>query len=165
MGLSLGIKNTFGLVGGKRKALLHFLNGKDPLRFARGLVALNQAVPPALTIADGICLLEKNGPTSGDPKEAGLLAASTNLPALDETLTRLLKVDPATVYCLEAAREMGWGPAKMDEIQVTGESLERWKNLDFQPIAQMKPINFSLAQTIRSVFKQMVFLTKAKFNR
>ena len=95
--VTLGVKNLFGCVPGKLKAWWHLEIGKDPLRFGRMLVETAMTVGPQLTIADGIIGHEGNGPSGGSPRALGVLAASTDLFALERVLMAILEADPELV--------------------------------------------------------------------
>ena len=54
MTMTLGIKNLFGLVIGKRKPVLHCLVKNDKIKFGKMLIDIARHVNPCLTIVDGI---------------------------------------------------------------------------------------------------------------
>lgn len=54
MAVTLGIKNMFGCVVGKRKSQWHLMAGMDRRYFATMMVELYQTIKPTLTIMDGI---------------------------------------------------------------------------------------------------------------
>jgi len=106
--LTLGVKNLFGCVVGFRKAEWHLRTGVNRELFARLLVQIHQALKPYMTIMDGILAMEGDGPgKGGTPKKLGLLLASNNALALDDTVCRLLGVHPEQLPTNRAAREMG----------------------------------------------------------
>lgn len=99
------VKNFYGLLPGYQKALLHRANPR-PAQFCRLLRALHAALPPSLSIADGIVGMEGEGPANGDPVQLNFLAASRDAVALDLALCRALRIDPRRVPYLatDAAR-------------------------------------------------------------
>jgi len=106
--LTLGVKNLFGCVVGFRKAEWHLRTGVNRDLFARLLVQIHQTLKPFMTILDGILALEGDGPgKGGTPKKLGLLLASNNTLALDDTVCRLLGLPPERLPTNKAAREMG----------------------------------------------------------
>jgi uncharacterized protein (DUF362 family) len=150
--MTLGVKNLFGCVPGKMKAWWHMEAGKDADRFGEMLVETAKAIAPDLTILDGIIGQEGNGPMNGTPKPVGLLAASTDVFALDWVVTDILKVDPEAVPTLRAQRRLGLNPtltaldfplAHPDDLGV-----ENWKLPD-----ALLPIDFGLPRVLRSTFK------------
>ncbi|MBN1868590.1 DUF362 domain-containing protein [Candidatus Sumerlaeota bacterium] len=162
MEMSLSVKNMFGCVAGKQKAFFHFRNGEDKVRFGRMLVAVARFLQPALSIADAIVALERDGPTGGDPREVGLLLASPDPVALDRVALEVFGVDPSTVPVMRAAREMGYGVQDLDAIRIAGEALDSVRLSDYVQIPEPNAINFTLPRVIRSVWKQIVLLLRAR---
>jgi uncharacterized protein (DUF362 family) len=60
------VKNLFGCIPGKRKALYH-VQHQNVTDFCTLLTELNQGLRPRLHVMDGIVAMEGNGPRSGDP--------------------------------------------------------------------------------------------------
>lgn len=92
MGLTMGVKNTFGFVPRFEKAKWHVKAGRDPLLFGAILLDIHGLVKPALTILDGIAAMEGDGPSGGKPRHIGLLAASNDAPALDLFVEKALRL-------------------------------------------------------------------------
>lgn len=90
MGLTLGVKNTFGFIPLKEKARWHLRAGKDRLLFASVLIDIHNIVKPSLTILDGIWGMDKDGPTSGRPRPFNLLALSRDAYVLDRGIEELI---------------------------------------------------------------------------
>lgn len=114
--LTMGVKNLFGCVPGKMKAWWHMEAGKDEARFGQMLVETARTISPNLTILDGIIGHEGNGPSNGEPRELGILAASANVFALDRSIVDLLQVAPERVLTIAAARKLGLCP-ELEEIE------------------------------------------------
>ncbi|MHB8764130.1 MAG: DUF362 domain-containing protein, partial [Deferrisomatales bacterium] len=89
MGLTLGVKNLYGCVPGKRKVAAHFRAGRDAGAFARMLLDLEAILRPSLTVLDGVIAMEGAGPSRGEPVPRGLVLAAADAPALDWEATRL----------------------------------------------------------------------------
>lgn len=120
-GITCAMKNFFGVAPG-----LAYGWPKNPLHYAgipQSIVDLNATIQPDFAIADGIVGMEGDGPIMGTPKELGCVVMSRNLPALDATVARLMKLDPlGTVYLPLAS---GWlGPILPENIDVVGAPLE-----------------------------------------
>ena len=90
MGLTLGVKNTFGFIPGKEKARWHLRAGKDRLMFALLLMDIHTIVRPSLTIMDGIVGMDGEGPSSGRARNFGLIALAKDAYALDKEMERLV---------------------------------------------------------------------------
>ncbi|MFW5870390.1 MAG: DUF362 domain-containing protein, partial [Candidatus Sumerlaeota bacterium] len=161
-GLSLGLKNLYGTIAGKRKALYHFQNGPDVRDFGKLIVAVARRIAPALTIEDGIVLLERDGPTAGDPRPGNFLVASADCTAADRVTAALLTDDLSRIFYLQSAAEMGHGAESLDEIEVLGHTIDQLKIPNFVPAQREVPINFTLPRVIKSVIRQAGFLWRAR---
>lgn len=83
MGLTLGVKNVFGFVPRFEKAKWHLRAGRDARLFAAILIDIYTIVKPSITILDGILGMDGEGPSSGRPRELGIVAVSQDALALD----------------------------------------------------------------------------------
>jgi uncharacterized protein (DUF362 family)/Pyruvate/2-oxoacid:ferredoxin oxidoreductase delta subunit len=125
MVLTLAVKNLFGCVVGRQKVAWHMNAGRDSALFARVLVEVCQAVAPALSVADGVMGMEGTGPSHGDARRFGFLAASADPFALDAALAWLLGFAPSEVPVLGAAERarsdgLGVGVTGLDRIEWVG---------------------------------------------
>ncbi len=132
MYLTLGVKNVFGCVVGKKKAQLHMEAGKDSRQFARMLVEIYGSISPALTIMDGVIGMEGNGPGSGTPKPIGLILAARDAVALDRIICEIIGGQTKKLFILAAAKELGYGNTELKSIQTLGENLDRVKIPSFK---------------------------------
>ena len=150
--MTLGVKNLFGCVPGKMKAWWHMEAGKDATRFGEMIVETAKTIDPDLTLIDGIIGHEGNGPSNGEPKQLGILGASTDVFALDLAMSELLQVEPLTVptlaaqfkqgHCSDLA-EIAFPYGKPADLQVSD-----WKLPD-----ALVPIDFGLPRVLKSTFK------------
>lgn len=152
--LTLGVKNLFGCVPGKMKAWWHMEAGKDSDRFGEMLVETARAIAPNLTILDGIVGHEGNGPSGGEPRSLGILAASNNVFALDHVIAEVLDVDPMAIPTIAASLRLGVCP---DLSTMTFPHLrpEELKVLDWQLPPRLMPIDFGAPRVIKSTFKHL----------
>ena len=110
-GLTLGLKNSMGVIGGNR-GRLHFNLGQK-------LADLATVLRPDLTIIDATRMLLRNGPQGGresDVKVADTLIATADPVAADAYATTLFDMEPEEIESTEAAYRMGLGemdPARM----------------------------------------------------
>jgi len=118
--LTLGVKNLFGCVPGRRKALWHLKAGEDRKIFAQILVDLYRMIQPSLTVLDGILGMEGDGPNSGQPILLGLILASGDPLNLDQIVCDLLGISRKSLLTNRVAFEQGLGK---DGIEVVGEKL------------------------------------------
>ncbi|MBE9155493.1 DUF362 domain-containing protein [Nodosilinea sp. LEGE 06152] len=152
--LTLGVKNLFGCVPGKMKAWWHMEAGKDVQRFGTMLVETARLIAPELTIVDGIVGHEGNGPSGGEPRDLGVLGASSNVFALDRAMVELLGVDPLAVPTVAQSLRLGACPA-WDEIAFPLLTPNDLHVADWQLPAELMPIDFGLPRVVRSTFKHL----------
>jgi len=117
MSLTLGIKNMFGCVVGKRKSQWHLMAGKDRFYFAKMIVDIFAAVKPDFTIMDGIIAMHKDGPQNGEPYPMGLVFASRDTVALDAVITRMVGLPADKNPVLSVAIERGLGVSDLDAME------------------------------------------------
>ncbi|MGD0496776.1 MAG: DUF362 domain-containing protein [Candidatus Bathyarchaeia archaeon] len=115
-GVTLGMKNMFGLLPDKLKSKYH-------LRGISTVIAdINTVLKPALTVIDGFVAMEGRGPVGGTPVQMDLIIAGSDPVATDSTACRIMGFDPREVSHVRKAYERGLG--NIDDIQVLGERLE-----------------------------------------
>jgi uncharacterized protein (DUF362 family)/Pyruvate/2-oxoacid:ferredoxin oxidoreductase delta subunit len=150
MGLTLGVKNLFGCVPGKRKIAAHFRSGRDPDGFARQLLDLGEALRPSLTVLDGVVAMDGAGPSRGRPIPRGLLLASESATALDWDAPRLSGFDPVRVPTVRLSiAERGLVPSS---IRVVGDPAEPFS---FRP-ALGAPSDWPLPGFLRKAVRRVV---------
>jgi uncharacterized protein (DUF362 family) len=155
---TLAIKNLFGVVPGRRKAMWHISVDADRRRFGRMLVWLHRAVRPAVNIVDCVDAMERMGPRKGDMRRVGLLAASPDAVALDRVLIEVLGFDPAKHHALRAAEELGHGAWDLSQIEVLGERIEDVRVYGFKE-APVADLAFSLPRLLRGFIRQIFLRT------
>ena len=147
MGLTLGIKNLYGCVPGKRKLAVHFRAGRDATAFARQLLDLVCILSPRLTVLDGVVAMEGPGPGRGTPLGRGLLLAASDAAALDWEATRLSGFAPGDVPTV--AVSVASGRLDPGRVQVVGDLAEP---MTFQP-APGSPCDWPLPGPLRRLAK------------
>jgi uncharacterized protein (DUF362 family) len=114
-GVTLGMKNMFGLLPDKFKAKYH----------ARGInkviVDINTVIKPVLTVIDGFVGMEGKGPIDGTPVKMDLVIAGKNVVATDATGCRVMGINPYDIPHLRRASEKGLG--SIDDVDVLGEKI------------------------------------------
>ena len=123
MTLTLAVKNMFGTVVGAAKPGWH-LQARETARFADMLLDIWRALPPGLSIMDGIIAMEGNGPGSGDPLDLGLLMASPSALAMDAVAGPIAGLAIERHPVLYQAWVRGLEGVQSDQIQVLGEAVE-----------------------------------------
>ena len=114
-GLTLGLKNSMGVLGGNR--------GKMHNNIGQKLADLATVVRPKLTFIDATRLLLRNGPQGGslqDVKIRNAVLASTDPVAADAYATTLFGIKPEEIESTVAAYKMGLGEMRLDKINLIG---------------------------------------------
>ena len=112
-GLTIGMKNVMGVIGGNR-AVLH-------RRLAEALVDMNRVVRSHLTVVDATRVLVANGPQGGrleDVEALGTVLASTDVVAVDTVTATLFGKSVNDLPYLQHAHEKGLGVADISRIQL-----------------------------------------------
>lgn len=153
--LTLGVKNLFGCIVGKRKSRWHLAAGVDRHAFARMLVDLYLLIQPRLTIVDGIIGMEGNGPgSSGTPRNIGLLFVSADCIALDAVITEVLGMDAEALFTTKVAREDGLGETFLKGIEIHGEKIEDIKIKNFRfPSLESVGVNWGMPDAVNSYLR------------
>jgi uncharacterized protein (DUF362 family) len=119
-GVTLSMKNLFGCMPG-----IYYGWPKNVLHIAginECILDITATLRPHLAIVDGIMGMEGDGPIMGDAKPAGVLVMGSNLPAVDATCARVMKIDPYRVDYLKRA-EFVLGPLNETDIVQVGEPI------------------------------------------
>jgi len=164
---TFAVKNMFGCVSGKRKALWHFRRGGDAGVFCELLIDIYRYLHPVLTIIDGIMALEGQGPIRGPSRPLGWLIGGTDPIACERICCRLIGLEPQHVPIISTAERMGFGCSGGSDIEVLGDGLPATPCADFvRP--RLAPVKFSLTHVCRSIGRQLLLLvrgTRTRHNR
>ncbi len=157
---TFAVKNMFGCVCGKRKALWHFAKGKNADEFCELLIEIYKFLNPALTIIDAIMVMDGPGPIRGRARPLGWLLGGTDPFAMEVICSRLVNIRPEDVPIVKTAKKMGLNYLDADHIEILGDPLPQNPCMDFK-LPQMIPIRFSLLHVCKSICKQIILLTKS----
>jgi uncharacterized protein (DUF362 family) len=120
IGVSLSMKNMFGLLPKRMKARYHIWPG-----IPKTVIDANQVMLPHFVIVDGTIGLEgKGGPLSGKPVHMGLILAGRDPVAVDTVTSMIMGFGPGELPYLQAASEAGIGVYDINSIEVMGNSIE-----------------------------------------
>jgi uncharacterized protein (DUF362 family) len=111
--LTLGMKNSMGVLGGNRGNMHQNLGQK--------LADLATVIRPKLTLIDATRILLRNGPQGGsldDVKILDTLVASADPVACDAYATTLFNMQPDEIASTVAAYKMGLGEMHLDRMQI-----------------------------------------------
>jgi uncharacterized protein (DUF362 family)/NAD-dependent dihydropyrimidine dehydrogenase PreA subunit len=113
------VKNMYGVVPGLIKTEYH-KNAPNPSKFAEYVVDIYALTKPQLNIVDGIIGMDGTGPSSGNPKNLGMILASTDGVAVDSYICNLLGKDPLKIPTNRIAGEQGLGESDINRIDIIG---------------------------------------------
>jgi uncharacterized protein (DUF362 family)/Pyruvate/2-oxoacid:ferredoxin oxidoreductase delta subunit len=147
------IKNLFGCIVGKRKALYH-VQHSDVFEFSRLLAELCACLRPRLHILDAILAMEGNGPRSGHPRFMNVLLLSEDPVAVDATCCRLVVMDPTHVPTTVAGADIGLGSIGEENIELVGDDLAQFVRADFRVIR--KPVYGNASYAYYDVLKRVL---------
>jgi len=115
-GVTLGMKNMFGLLPDKLKGRYH----------ARGIskviLDINTVLRPVLTVIDGFVAMEGMGPVHGSPVAMDTIIAGRDVVATDAVASRVMGFDPHGISHIRKAHEKGLG--EIDNIEVVGDPID-----------------------------------------
>lgn len=151
--LTAGVKNLFGCVPGKRKAFAHFLSRGKIDKFSKMILKIYQTLKPQLTIVDSIVAMDQKGPTGGRPNNLGLIIAGNDALSVDMVICKILNIDPLRYGITNAALKKHLIEANYSEINILGEDLNSFKNIDFKLPETLESITFDVPRIIKSLIK------------
>ncbi|MDP3046069.1 MAG: DUF362 domain-containing protein, partial [Chloroflexota bacterium] len=89
-------------------------------------------VKPRLAIMDAVVGMEGKGPSAGNPRQIGAIAASADSVALDVVCAHLVGLSAKDIPLLAAAVQRGLSTGRLDDISVLGEPVEQLRVPDFK---------------------------------
>ena len=111
-GLTLGIKNWIGGIGGSRWSLHQDIH--------HSIVDLAAFFKPTVTLIDAIRIMTQNGPSGGSPSDVAVkntLILSTDPVAGDAKAAGLFGVNPGALNFIALGEKAGLGTARLDPLQ------------------------------------------------
>jgi uncharacterized protein (DUF362 family) len=100
---TLSMKNLFGVVPGGvygwPKNVLHWAG------IAQCIADIHTIFPGTFALVDGIVGMQGNGPIQGTAIASGVIVTGRDLPSVDATCCRLMRIDPLQVEYLTLARD------------------------------------------------------------
>jgi uncharacterized protein (DUF362 family) len=161
---TFAVKNMFGCVSGKRKALWHFTKGSSPNDFCDLLIEIYRFLNPALTIIDGVMAMDGQGPIRGRTRPLGWLIGGTDPIACENICAKLININPLELPIIKAANKIGFGCSDFEKIEIAGDDFPLDLCTDFD-LPQLVPIRFSFLHVCKSICKQILLLTKAAIKK
>jgi len=157
---TFAVKNMFGCVSGKRKALWHFAKGGNADDFCELLIEIFKFLNPAFTIIDGVVAMDGPGPIKGRARPLGYLLGGTDPIACETICAKLIGIKPQDVPIIKIANQTGFGCSDPAEIKIAGDNFPQSICTDFE-LAKPVPLRFSLPHVCKSICKQILLLAKA----
>jgi len=157
---TFAVKNMFGCVSGKRKALWHFRRGKNSDDFCELLIEIFKFLNPVFTIIDAVWVMDGRGPIRGRARPLGWLIGGTEPIACETICAKLVNIKPEYVPIIKTARQIGFGCSDGDKIEILGDDFSEKICTDFE-LAQLTPLMFSLPHVCKSICKQILLLAKS----
>ena len=164
LGATIAVKNMFGAVSGKAKAMWHFRKGADENDFCDLLIGIYKLLAPTITIIDAIIAMEGAGPISGTAKKLGWTIAAADPIAAEVVTCQLIDFDPDSLPIIRRAKQTGFGCSDIKLIEIVGDDYKSHICRDFQT-AQHIPLRFTLPRVLKSICKQILLLAKNCFNK
>ncbi|MBN2208507.1 MAG: DUF362 domain-containing protein [Candidatus Coatesbacteria bacterium] len=112
-----GVKNFFAVLPLAERRRFHRLSKYEA--FSESIVDLYSAVGRGIALMDGIVGMQGNGPSSGSPKELGLVLASRNAANLDVVACSVIGLSRNRVHTVKDTIERGMA-APIENIEVLG---------------------------------------------
>jgi uncharacterized protein (DUF362 family) len=157
---TFAVKNMFGTVTGKKKALWHFSKGKKEHRFCEFLIDIYRRVDLGGRRIIKKTVMDGPGPIRGRARPLGYLIGGTDPIACEIICCKLVNVLADEIPIIRTARRMGFGVSDSEQIQVVGDGLPATVCGNFE-LAEPMPIRFSLLHVCKSACKQIVLLGKS----
>ncbi len=110
-GLTIGMKNLFGILGGNR--------GKLHRNMGMSIADLGHGFKTHLTIVDAYRVLMRNGPTGGRASDVELkktVLASANILEADVVAANMFGIEPMQIGFIQAAAEKNMGQSDFNKI-------------------------------------------------
>lgn len=117
-GLTLAVKNLFGLIPGNVKTAFHRNNPEDG-KLAQAIYKyFTEIEKNTIHILDGILSHEGDGPSGGSPISTGLVCASVDAVALDITAAKYAGFKPEFCLTTRAALKAGYDISVVENEEV-----------------------------------------------
>jgi uncharacterized protein (DUF362 family) len=153
--LTLAVKNCFGCVVGLRKLWWHMLHGGRNGDFVDRLVRIPLALPPMLTLLDGVVAMHRTGPLQGEPYPLALTAASVNPVAMDTALHAILGVAPEQSLVMAACRRAGMTGAALDQLSFPLAAPQEVQAAGFLVPDELHPVRFDPFRFLKSAARRL----------
>lgn len=159
--VTIAVKNMFGCVSGKAKAVWHYKKGETFEEFCTMLIDIYKLLNPVITIVDAVVAMEGPGPIRGKPRHLGWMAASVDPIAAETVCCRLIGCNPEDLPVIKTAQKLRFGCSNEQNIEAAGD-LDPIKEQVELEAAQLIPLRFSPLRIIKSIIRQIFILAKSR---
>jgi len=159
---TFAVKNMFGCVSGKRKALWHFARGGNYDDFCELLIGIFKFLNPALTIIDAVSVMDGPGPIRGRARPLGYLISGVEPIACETICCELVNIKAEELPMIKTARQIGFGCSDFEKIEILGDGFPETVCTDLE-LPELIPLRFSFLHVCRSICKQILLLGKSLF--
>jgi uncharacterized protein (DUF362 family)/Pyruvate/2-oxoacid:ferredoxin oxidoreductase delta subunit len=133
--LTGAVKNLFGVIPGAAKRDVHAKAVRAD-QLSQAILDLYGTIRPKVSLMDAVIGLEGRkkiieGAVMGNPREIGLILASTDAVALDTVAAFIMGYDPMKIGTIKLAQISGIGVGDINNITILGEDLEEIIIKDF----------------------------------
>ena len=157
---TIAVKNMFGCVSGKAKAIWHYRKGATFDNFCTMLIDIYKLLKPVLTVIDAVIAMEGPGPISGSPKKVGWLIASADPMAAEVICCDLIGLIPEQLPLIRTAEKTGFGCTNRQNIQIVGDLPPVDRPVKLVP-AELTPLRFTPVRIVKSILRQIFILMKS----
>jgi uncharacterized protein (DUF362 family) len=159
--MTIAVKNIFGCVSGKAKAIWHYRKGATFDDFCTMLIDIYKLLGPVLTIIDAVVAMEGPGPIIGSPKKVGWMIASADPMAAEVICCDLIGIRSDELPLVRVAQKTHFGCTNRQNIEIVG---------DLPPVgrpvklvsAELTPLRFTPVRIVKSILRQIFILVKSK---
>lgn len=156
MGVTMALKNIFGIVKGTHKAILHMKEGGRRGRFSTMLLELLTLLPENIHITDGIEIMSEQGPMNGRALFLNCIGGARSPVALDRALLEVLEIDIADSPLHSLALAQNLAGSRLEDVRFPLLSPYRFHGADFILPGELNPIRFNPFRFIVSSMRRFL---------
>ena len=160
MVFSAAVKNMYGVLSGKRKALWHYRKGHSHSEFAEFVIALHRTVRPTVNIVDAVTSMQGQGPIRGDRADTGFIAMGEDAFSCDLVCSGLVGYSFDEIPILAEAKKMGL-LGDIEDVDIVGDTGMECVCPEFVK-AEPSPLRFTLGRILKSAARQAMILLHLK---
>lgn len=128
------VKNMYGVIPCGLRLKYHRQYIKNDV-FSQMLVDIFSCVLCRLTIMDAVMAMEGEGPSGGELRNVGVIIAGLDAVAVDAVASKIVGLEPMSVFTTYHAHSRGLGVGRIEDIHVVGEELKAVEVKNFKQSA------------------------------